>query len=257
MTDESNIPIEEFPFDPDGENIDPAHSFPEPSDIVFHDERGTLFVVGDEGAIAEINAKGKVLHFKELGIENLEGITWAVSTGMLYVAVEGKEAILEIDQDTFDVTRTFEIKREFAGVKVLKKGNNGVESIVFVPDGEHKHGGTFFVANQAKEHGDDEDASALLELSVPLEGAKSKAKIVAYYPQRTLDLAALCYDPARDVLIAASDQEDRCLEFTRDGLPVRSYALPGEDQEGIAVDADGNLYVAQDSGGIIKYRAKG
>ena len=139
----------------------------------------------------------------------------------------------------------------------MKKGKNGIESIAFVPDREHKHGGTFFVANQAMDNDDEEDASALLELNVPLEGSKTKAKIIAYYPQRMLDLAALCYDPARDVLIAASDQENRCMEFTRDGMPVRSYALPGNDQEGIAVDADGNLYVAQDSGGIIKYRAKG
>ena len=36
--------------------------------------------------------------------------------------------------------------------------------------------------------------------------------------------------------------------------PLNAYAFPGANQEGIAVDGEGFLYVAQDSGGIIKLK---
>jgi len=42
----------------------------------------------------------------------------------------------------------------------------------------------------------------------------------------------------------------------RDGALLHARPMPGKDQEGIAVDPDGNLYIAQDSGQIIKYTPK-
>ena len=41
---------------------------------------------------------------------------------------------------------------------------------------------------------------------------------------------------------------------TLDGRVERGYALIGESQEGITMDPDGHLYIAQDQGGIIKVR---
>jgi uncharacterized protein YjiK len=41
-------------------------------------------------------------------------------------------------------------------------------------------------------------------------------------------------------------------ELTGDGDILEAYTLPGDNQEGIAGDENGFLYIAQDSGGIIK-----
>ena len=46
-------------------NID-RDRFNEPSGIVYHEERGTLFVVGDEGHIGEIKRGGKYVKKKHL-----------------------------------------------------------------------------------------------------------------------------------------------------------------------------------------------
>jgi myo-inositol-hexaphosphate 3-phosphohydrolase len=40
--------------------------------------------------------------------------------------------------------------------------------------------------------------------------------------------------------------------LTTAGEFLNSWAFPGDNQEGMAVDEEGFLYIAQDSGGIIK-----
>ena len=40
----------------------------------------------------------------------------------------------------------------------------------------------------------------------------------------------------------------------RQGQVLKAYTLPGEKQEGVALDAAGFLYLVQDSGGIIKVK---
>ncbi|MDY7030114.1 MAG: hypothetical protein SVR04_17645, partial [Spirochaetota bacterium] len=55
---------------------------------------------------------------------------------------------------------------------------------------------------------------------------------------------------------ALSDAENVIFEMERDGGVLGARPLPGRDQEGITVDDDGNLYIAQDSGEIIKYTPK-
>ena len=42
-------------------------------------------------------------------------------------------------------------------------------------------------------------------------------------------------------------------EEVKTGKIVKSYPLPGRDQEGITLDRAGSIYLAQDSGGIIKF----
>ena len=70
-------------------NID-RDRFNEPSGIVYHEERGTLFVVGDEGHIGEMKRGGKYVKKKHLRHADFEGITVHPATGLLYVAVEGE-----------------------------------------------------------------------------------------------------------------------------------------------------------------------
>ena len=40
--------------------------------------------------------------------------------------------------------------------------------------------------------------------------------------------------------------------MTLEGEILQEYAFPGDNQEGLALDGKGYLYIAQDSGGILK-----
>jgi uncharacterized protein YjiK len=236
-----------------GGDID-RQNFPEPSGIVYHPQRNTLFVVSDEGWVAEIQKDGTpVAKYRVIG--DLEGITLDPETGLLYIAVEGVDVILEFDPEGGEVTRRFPINREFQGnpnflEKQVDRYDNGIESIAFVPDSKHPEGGTFYVGNQW-------DPSMIMEVLVPLKSSRSgeaEAKIIRVLPFKMDDPAAMYYDPETGLLNVVSDADNILVEITLSGRLVRQYAFLGDEQEGICLDDEGNLYIAQDIGKIIKVK---
>jgi len=244
-----------FPYQWIG-NIDQVN-FNEPSGIVFHPGRETLFVVGDEGDVCEIQRDGTLVKQKRILDADFEGITCDPLTGLLYIVIEGEEKIIEVDPKDFRVLRKFSIDRTFHGAVVLKPGGHGIEGIAFVPDSNHPEGGTFYVTNQCLDPDDQEDPSAIFELEVPLRSSSNGgniARIVKYFPFGVIDLSALHYDEKSGHLYIISDATNTFFEITTEGKILKAYAFPGDNQEGIAVDTKGFLYIAQDSGGIIKVK---
>jgi uncharacterized protein YjiK len=228
-----------------------------PSGIVFHAERRTLFVVGDKGDICEIQTDGTLAKGERIRHADFEGVTYDPSTGLLYIAIEGEEKIIEVDPDDFRVLREFEIDRTFKGSTVLKAGGDGIEAISFVPDSNHAEGGTFYVANQGFDLENREDPSAIFELDVPLRTGSpqgGRGKIIRSISLNAVDLSGLYYDRRSDHIYVISGVGNTLFELARDGDILATYTLPGDNQEGIAVDESGLLYIAQDSGGIVKVR---
>ena len=230
----------------------------EPSGIVYHPGRGTLFVVGDEGDICEIKTDGtlvKKVHGQKK--RDYEGITCNPATGLLYIAVEGEERILEVDPDTLETNREIVIERTFQGKTLMKAGGQGIEAITFVPTPNHPEGGTFYVANQSFTLTDPEDISAIFEIEVDLTSGgtgETRGKTLRWFSLGVTDMSGLVYDQASDRLYVISDATNTFWEVTRDGRVIRSLAFPGDEQEGIAMDPEGNIYIAQDTGGILKIK---
>jgi uncharacterized protein YjiK len=226
----------------------------EPSGICYHARRNTLFVVGDEGDVAEIKKDGTpVAHCIVKG--DLEGITLVPENGLLYIVVEGEDVILEFDPERREILRRFPMNREFQGdpnflQKQTDRYDNGIESIAFVPNPEHPEGGTFYVGNQW-------DPSVIMEVLLPLKSsraAEAEAKIIRVLPFRMDDPAAMYYDPVTKRLNIVSDADNVLVEVTLDGKMVKQYAFLGNEQEGLCRDDEGYLYIAQDTGGIIKVK---
>ena len=232
----------------------------EPSGIVFHAPRGTLFVVGDQGKIYEMKTDGSPVNQRDLaegGWLDLEGVTFNPATGLLYVVVEGRDRILEVDPDKLVILRQYDIPRTYKGKTVLKAGGQGIEGITFVPDAKHPEGGTFFVTNQGFKDSPPEDASALLRLELPIKTRRegnADAKILDYVRMDVFDLSGLHYDAKRKRLLVISDGGNAIMRITPKGKVLETERLPGVHQEGITIDARGYVYVAQDSGGILKFK---
>lgn len=226
----------------------------EPSGICYHPLRKTLFVVSDEGEIAEITTDGDPV-FNQKIPGDLEGVTVDPQTGFLYIIHEGADVILEFDPNKKEVTRKFPINREFKGnpefiEKQTDSFDNGIEDIAFVPSINHPEGGTFYVSNQI-------DPPCILELLVPLKTTQFKsaeAKIIRVLPFKMDDPAAMYYDPKTRLLNVVSDFDNILVELTLNGKLVNQYAFLGDNQEGLARDEKGFLYIAQDSGGILKVK---
>ena len=239
-------------------NIDKI-DFKEPSGIVFHPQRGTLFVVGDMGDVCEIQTNGKLVKQKHIRDADFEGVTCDPATGLLYIAIEGEEKILEVNPESFEILREFDIPRKFRGKTVLKKGEQGIEGITFVPDESHPEGGTFYVNNQSFDLDNMEDPSAIFQIQLPLKtgsGKKLKAEIIRYFKPGVVCLSSIHYDSAAQRLYVVSNSTNTFLEITMAGELVNFYAFPGSEQEGIAIDNEGYMYIAQDIGGIVKIRWK-
>jgi hypothetical protein len=228
--------------------------FNEPSGICWHDSRETLFLVGDEGDICEIKPDGMLVKQEHVRDADFEGVTHDPSTGLLYIVIEEEEIVLEIHPETFEVLREFSIPRQFKGKTLLNAGGNGIEAITFVPDDEHPEGGVFYAANQAFTLDDEQDISAIFEVELPLRSQKGEPRILSYFTPGVIDLSGLHYDAKTDRLLVTSDAANIILEYSRQHELLSVQAFPGDNQEGITVDPDGFIYIAQDTGGIVKLK---
>jgi len=230
----------------------------EPSGIVYHATRGTLFAVGDEGDLCEIKTDGTPIKKERLRSEwpysDFEGVTYDSASGLVYIAVEGVDQILEVNPDTFEVLREFDVQREFDGVTYLDPEGNGIEAISFVPDSTHPEGGTFYVTNQSWALPPAEEPSVLLEVVAPLRSRAGPTTIRRAMVPGIVDMAALHYERKANRLFVISDSTNTLFEMTLEGALTRSWAFPGSTQEGLAMDGDGFVYVAEDSGGIQKLK---
>ncbi|MBC8505383.1 MAG: SdiA-regulated domain-containing protein [Anaerolineales bacterium] len=245
---DGTLSVQAWPGNPEGVN------FTEPSGIVYHEQRGTLFVVGDEGHMAEFGLDGQLVKRAHVRFADFEGITYNPETNLLYVAVEGEELILEFDPHDFELLRQFSIDRYYQGELLLPSGGQGVEAITFVPNPDHPQGGTFYLTNQSQGSEGDEP-SLLIEVEVPLTSQATEsltAQVSMAIPMATLDLSGLHYDSVCGHLILISDRGNTLQVIGLDGEIAATYALPGQDQEGITLDAQDNIYIAQDSGAILR-----
>ncbi|MDP6060715.1 MAG: SdiA-regulated domain-containing protein [Pirellulaceae bacterium] len=241
-----------FPYQWVG-NIDQAE-FNEPSGICFHSQRGTLFVVGDEGDVCEIQTDGNPVKQKHIRDADFEGITHDPATGLLYIAVEADELILELDPESLKVLREFSIPRTFDGRTVLDSGGNGLEAITFVPDPEHPEGGTFYVANQNFRLDDEQDVSGIFQVQLPLKTGSTSPILAGCFFTEVIDLSGLHFDATTQRLLVISDSTNTIWVLSLTGRTLDAYAFPGDNQEGITVDDQGFIYIAQDTGGIIKMK---
>ncbi len=227
--------------------------FEEPSGLVFDPRRECLFVVGDEGDIAQIGLDGEVARKRHVADADFEGITIVPDQDRLYIAVEGDEVILEIHPKSFEILRRFHLERERGDETLFPADGDGIEGITFVPDAEHPEGGVFLVTNQSFSLED--EPSLVVEVALPLSKAQNSPASVT--PVRgtspgVIDLSALHYHAGSESFFIVSDATNTLMEMDRQHEMQRIWTFPGNDQEGITFDASGYLYIAQDSGGIVK-----
>jgi len=228
----------------------PVTGLAEPSGIVYHPRLKSLFAVGDEGDVAEIDLAGKLLRVKRIR-GDLEAITCDPATGKLYVVREGHEIIFELDPATFKMLRRFDIDRSYKGdPNFLQRGGDGVEGLAFVTDEHNPEGGRFYAVNQY-------DPPVLVELHLPLRTSKERferAKVVGAWPIEGAPLSDVTWDsPANGFLIVSALWRSVYI-VGADGHKLRSVRIPGFMQEGITRLPDGSFVIAQDTGGLIKWK---
>ena len=219
----------------------------EPSGITYNKKNNELFVVSDNGRLAIINLDSLKVEIINAKNRDYEGMSIDTDGNRIFVVEEGKDNIIEIDRD-FNRLKKFNIPRYFDGKLILKKGINGLESLAFF-----KYEGNCAYFYSANQKFDDElsknELASLLLLKIDLD--TNEVVIQKLIPLNICDISGMALYKER--LFILSDTYNRVYIFdTKRDKIVSSYEIPGKDQEGIAFDDKGNIYLAQDSGNVLK-----
>lgn len=190
----------------------------EPSDIVFNPATNTLFVVSDNGYLAEADLEGNLIRkSEEFGVD-LEGIT--IHNNQIIVVDEMLRMFSKYDFEFSLITQ----KR----VPYLGGRNKAFESITF---NQVKN---VFVTVTEK------DPSTIYELD---ENFNVQAEFK--FPYKVRDISGATY--FNDKIWFLSD-EDRMLRMANpsDYKVEKTFLLPIINPEGLTFDANGNLYICSD-----------
>lgn len=241
----------ELPFGPAAKvsQVLPADSkvVKEPSGIVFHPGRGTLFVVGDRGDVAELSRDGKVLRKANIDGHNFEGVTVGPN-GRIFAIEEKKTPIIyELDPDSLKVKAQYEVDTKLHGQRIIgDESNKSAEGLCYVPEQN-----AFYCVNQ--------QPPRLVKLDVPLDKKDGKAKA-----KDVIELSDIIQHQASDItydrasghfLITESSGgkgEGSVYELTMDGQLVGKTSIPGKRAEGLALDGSGRAFIADDAGGVLR-----
>lgn len=218
---------------------------PEASGISYSEKSNTLFVVNDEGSIYELSKKGKILREKKIGKYDLEGIVVDDINNVLLVADEKNDTILVLSKDNFKKQKKISIKRKFEGVKILKKGSDGIEGIAL-------HNNKIYLSNQSDKLYPKDDSSVIVIIDYDLKNKRQKIKNIINHG--LTDISGLTFFD--DILYMISDDNNVIVSYDiKKKKILRKDKLPKKfAQEGITFDNKGNLFIADDKGQILKIK---
>jgi uncharacterized protein YjiK len=214
----------------------------EPSGVAFHPRTGHLFVIGDDGKLAELDTAGQVVRSAAFP-GNLEDVAVHTPTGDLLVLSELNSELILYDPVGQKERKRWRLDKNAVLGSASADPNQGFEGLAFRPDPAQPGGGTFYLTHQR-------EPAEVVALAFDLNRAagtlgadvvKGRWELSGYE-----DLTAITYVAELDRLLVLSDAQDVIIVLRTDGTVERDVAVPGDQQEGLAVDAEGNVWIADD-----------
>lgn len=216
----------------------------EPSGLAWHHVRGTLFVVGDEGHVAEVGPDGVLLgevaafegpHCRR----DLEAVAVDPRTGNLLIAVEPSWELVVWDPEERE-----EVERHMLAGSPGECADPywGLEGLtVLGPDEEREGNLLILAAKQGK-------PAEFLTYSLPLPG-HGKAVLLSREEAPFSSVSDVLADG--EVLWVLEGYRGRLHRF-EEGLAAGVWHLPFPLAEGLSFSPDGALWIADDTGGLYR-----
>jgi uncharacterized protein YjiK len=220
----------------------------EASGIAWDPSRRRFFAVGDRGTLVEVEPTGAVVARHHVG-GNLEDVTVHGPSGRLVLLAEKRGELAVWDPATATETARFAL--DVAGLLGREPAdrNQGFEGIVFRPEAGRPGGGVFQVVHQRK-------PARLVTLAFDPTGpvrTLGAADVLARHALKPYeDLTAVTWSDALGRLLVIAESDDRLLIVSPDGAIDAELPLPGEQQEGLALDPGGTLWVADERRGLFR-----
>jgi uncharacterized protein YjiK len=230
------------------------------SALSFDPDRNTLFTVTNKDPeLVELSLEGRILRRIPLtGFGDAEAVEY-ISPGIYVISDEHSQRLIKVQVD--DDTRFLDAAdAEQLTLGINAGGNSGFEGLAYDNKGKR-----LFVAKERKPvqilevrgfpNPDDSTPSAL-------EVTSSKQRDAGLFVR---DLSSLQFDEISGHLLALSDESRQILELDTTGRPVGNVSLSKGSMglgksvpqaEGIAMGADGTLYVVSEPNLFYSFRKK-
>jgi hypothetical protein len=214
----------------------------EPSGVCLHSGLGHLFVVGDEGSLVEFDGSGNAVRRHSLR-GNLEDVAAHTPTGWLAVLDESKSELIFYDPSAQKWMKRWQLDRAAILGQAPGGPNDAFEGLAFREEAGRAGGGVFYLVHQR-------DPAMLVAFTLDPaahSGTVGAANVLSRWPLNGYgDLTAVTYAPALQRLLIVADKADELLVVGLDGTVQSKVPLPGQQQEGVAIDPAGNLWIADD-----------
>jgi len=214
----------------------------EPSGITFHKPSGHLFVVGDDGGLAELDANGKVLSTTKIESQ-IEDVTVHTPTGLLVLVSESRSELIVYDPATHQERKRWPLDAEAMVGAPITDRNQGFEGLVFRAVPGQPGGGIFYLTHQRS-------PAVVVALAFDPTGPVHRlgAEVVlSRWSMSYQDLTGITWSEPLDRLLVIADVKDRILVVRADdGAVEAEVPIPGRQQEGLTLDGAGGLWIADD-----------
>jgi uncharacterized protein YjiK len=218
----------------------------EPSGVAYHARLGRLFVVGDEGMLAELDAAGTVLRTTAVG-GNLEDVV-VLPTGQLLILEENRAELIRHDPATRAETGRWRLDAAALLGEKPRNKSNGFEGLGYKDDASGRAGLLFLVHQRAPAL----VVTAAWDPAAPSGVLDARAVRERWRFAGHDDLTAASFVPSLERLLLISEKHDRLLVVGLDGRLEAEAVLPGRQQEGLCLDASGALWIADDREGVLR-----
>ncbi len=239
--------------------IESISTIKEASGICYVEKTDTLFVVGDNGFLYEIDKSGGLLQEKNLNLKDndFEGIAYDSKTDQLYIAIEGVDNLLVVTRELEYVKEINIDRRDSENRKILEKGGEGLEAIAIL-DGE------VYLANQSFKTLPKDDPSVVVKIKFEDNNSGSLIEVINH---GYLNISGMTfYD---DFLYLLSDSDNLLIKYNiNTNETLQKWHIKGDiiddtlknvALEGVTFDDDGYIYFAIDDkkdGKIVKSSIK-
>jgi len=221
----------------------------EPSGVAFDLRTRHLFVVGDEGRLAELDTTGQVRGHRAVK-GNLEDVAVHPRSGSLFLLSEKKSELVFYDPTTSAERTRWRLDDAALLGEEPRAKNQGFEGLAFHEQPSRPGGGLLYLVHQRSPAMvvvvafDPEDTAGPLAAEVVVDRWRLEGHE---------DLTAATWVPSLGRLLVVADARDRILVVREDGSVEAEVVLPGLQQEGLSMDDGGTLWVADDRGGLLRF----
>jgi uncharacterized protein YjiK len=222
----------------------------EPSGVACDASSGHLFLVGDEGRLVELDGEGRVLaRHKVKG--DIEDVTVHEPTGQIVLLSERRSALVLYEPAHGQERREIRLDGPSLLGEAPAEKNHGFEGLAFRGEPARPEGGVFYLVHQRAPA---MVVSVVFDPARPPDRLGGESVVERWRFDGQGDLTAATWSLALGRLLVIADARDRLLVLRPDGTVEAEVRLPGRQQEGLCLDAAGDLWVADDHGGLLRFR---